>query len=373
MAIHKGKPTKDGRKYYFTKYKNGVNHTSKKYMTADECKKAESMFILKNDSPINKRFDLVADEYFDNLLKYLKVSTVDSYKLGYKRHILPYFEKKYINKINVSDIIKWAEILEKNNYKVSYKNKLLGTIKGIFNFAIKNYNLENNPAIAFGTFKQKKDSIIDNKKKIKHISFEDFNKFISVIDDIMWKAFFITAFYTGCRKGEIIALNWNDIDFENSEIEITKTLYTRNNGKPLLTSPKTNKNRKIKMSQVLKTTLLEYKKHQMQYTDFETNWFVFGGPHYLALTTIDRYKEKYFKLAAVDEITMHEFRHSHVTMLANEYIKKCEKLDLKVDTAKFFLMLSNRMGHSLEVMQRTYMELFPTVQDEIIDLLDNMK
>ena len=66
MAIHKGKPTKDGRRYYFTKYKNGVNHTSKKYMTSEECKKAEASYILKVETSINNTFDIVAEDYFNN-------------------------------------------------------------------------------------------------------------------------------------------------------------------------------------------------------------------------------------------------------------------------------------------------------------------
>lgn len=46
--------------------------------------------------------------------------------------------------------------------------------------------------------------------------------------------------------------------------------------------------------------------------------------------------------------------------------------DFNMITAKFFLMLANRMGHSLETMQRVYMHLLPTVQDEVVDILDNL-
>ena len=45
---------------------------------------------------------------------------------------------------------------------------------------------------------------------------EDFNKFMSVIEDNLWKTFFTTLYYTGMRKGEIQALTWNDIDFCNN-------------------------------------------------------------------------------------------------------------------------------------------------------------
>ena len=121
------------------------------------------------------------------------------------------------------------------------------------------------------------------------------------------------------------------------------------------------------MSKTLYDELYSYYKEQKSYTDFKDSWFVFNGSTYLPLTTIDRYKHKYFELSGVHEITIHEFRHSHVSLLINEYIKSGQ-----TDTAKFYVMMSNRMGHTIGVMQKTYMHLFPTIQDEIVNLLDNL-
>ena len=367
MNIYKGKMTKDGRCYYFRKSKNNKQITSKKYATKKECEDALSEFILKNDNPINKRFDLVANDYFNDLEKYRKTSTIFCYKQDYKKHIEPYFKAKYINRINISNIKEWALILEKKGLTVNYMNKILNVLCSIFEYGIKYYSLQYNPAKNYGRFKNKNDLIINDDEKIRYITLEEFNTFISVIDNSLWKTFFITAFYTGARKGEILALNWNDIDFNNNEIKINKTLCVKVKGHAIVTSTKTNKNRKIKMSKTLKNELLNYKIEQMKYSDYKDNWFVFGSVSYLPTTTVDRYKHLYFQLSGIKEITMHEFRHSHVSLLINEYIKSGQ-----TDTAKFFLMLSDRMGHYIEVMQRVYMHLFPTVQDEIIDLLDNL-
>lgn len=104
-----------------------------------------------------------------------------------------------------------------------------------------------------------------------------------------------------------------------------------------------------------------------QYTDFKESWFVFGNTRFLPMENIDRNRRKYFKLSGVKQITNHEFRHSHVSLLINEFVKSGG-----TDTTKFFLMMSNRMGHTIEVMQKTYMHLFPTIQNEIVDLLDNL-
>ena len=367
ITIYEDKPTKDGRKYFFKKYKNGKHYTSSKYKTTDEVEKAYSMFVLKNDNPINKRFDLVADDYFDYMYKTKKESTVYCYNNAYNKHIYPFFKHFYINKVNTYDVRKWAEAMEKKGLSIRYLNKCYDILKTIFDYAIKNYSLNDNPVKNYGRFQKKNDEVIKDEDKIRYITLEEFNKLISVIDNILWKTFFITLFYTGARKSEIQALTWNDFDFKNNEIIINKIISVKTSDHYKITNTKNATNRKIKMSKILKESLLEYKNEAMKYTDYSDNWFVFGCTRFLPQTTIDRKKHLYFNLAGVKEITIHEFRHSHVSLLINEYIKSGQ-----TDTTKFFLMLSNRMGHSIEVMQKTYMHLFPTIQDEIVDLLDNL-
>ena len=374
MPVYKDKnATKDGRSWYFRAYKkNGGQHSSERFMTKKEAKEAEALFLLKRDNPINKPFSLVANDYFDDLKKIRKGSTVNSYIKDYNNHIEPFFKNTSISSIGVEKVRDWAEWLENRNLSVAYMNKIHNVLNKIFDFAIKNYNFSNNPSRIFGTFQEKNDKVIKDSEKLRYITLEEFNKFISIIDNSMWKAFFIFAYYTGCRRGEIQALNWNDIDFDNSEVIINKTLYEEEKGNVSITSTKNNLNRKIKMSKKLKECLIEYKKEITKYTDFEDNWFVFGNYRFLPKTTIARYKDYYFELSGVRRITMHEFRHSHVSLLINEYVKTSREKNMKIDTAKFFLMMSNRMGHTIQVMQETYMHLFPTIQDEIVDLLDNL-
>ena len=366
MAIHKGTPTKDGRIWYFTKFKNGINHTSKKYLTKEECSKAESKFILKNDNPINKRFDLVAEEYFESLEQTKKKSTIYTYLKDYNKHIYPYFKSSYINSINTQDIKKWAEMVQKNNYKIEYLNKMQHILKSIFDYAIKNYGLEYNPVSTFGRFEEKKDSIIKDEEKLRYITKEEFDTFISAVDPGLYHNLFTALYYTGARIGELLALTWFDVNFTTNEISINKTLYNVK-GEHTITSTKNNLNRKVKMSKVLRDELYDTFKRLRRYSDFSHNWFIFGGPIPLSQTTINRYKHKYFEKSGVHEITIHEFRHSHVSLLINEYLKSGQ-----TDTGKFFVMMSSRMGHTIGVMQKYYLHLFPSVQDEIVDLLDNI-
>ncbi len=378
MAIYKdSNKTKDGRSWYFKVYKkdylgNNKVYKSKRYLTKKEATDEQAIFLLKRDNPYSKPFDVVTKGYFEELKKSSKPSTYYTYEKDYKKHIGPFFNKMNIISINVNSIREWAENMEKLNLSVAYLNKIRNIIKGIFNYAIRNFGLTVNPVEIYGTFKNKNDEIIKDEDKIRYITYDEFKSFIKVIDNDLWNTFFTFAYYTGCRKGEIQAIKWSDIDFDKNEITINKTLYETRGGTPNINSTKNNLNRKIVMSKTLKETLIKYKNKVKQFCDYSDSWFVFGNSTYLKKTTIERTKHKYFELSGVHEITMHEFRHSHVSLLINEYVNTSKSKNMKIDTAKFFLMMSSRMGHTIEVMQKTYMHLFPTIQDEIVDLLDNL-
>ena len=257
-------------------------------------------------------------------------------------------------------------MVQKNGYSVEYLNKIQHNFKSIFDYAIKNYGLEYNPVAVYGRFEEKKDSIIKDEEKLKYITKEEFDKFISVVDPGLYHNLFTTLYYTGARIGELLALTWLDINFTTDEISINKTLY-KVKGEYTITSTKNNINRKIKMSKVLRDELYKTFNRLRRYSDFSHNWFIFGGTIPLSTTTINRYKHKYFEMSGVHEISIHQFRHSHVSLLISQYLKSGQ-----TDTTKFFLMMSSRMGHTVGVMQKTYMHLFPSVQNEIVDLLDNL-
>lgn len=378
MSIYSGEATKDGRKWYFmVDYKdfkgNIKQYKSKKYATKKDAELEEALFITQKSNNSKNKFEIISLDYFKDLERRKKASTVYSYRKDYKNHIQDYFEGYYIEQIDINFIRRWKEEILKKNLSINYLNKIYVVLDNIFTYAIKNYGLESNPVSTLGRFEKPNDEVIEDKDKIRYITYDEFTKFISVVDDEMYKMFFTLLYYTGVRKGEAFALTWNDIDLSKSEISISKTLNNDIKGKYSVTSNKTSTNRKIKMSSYLKQKLTEYKNNKLKYNNYKDTWFVFGDTDPLPKTTVDRYKHKYFEKSGVKEITLHEFRHSHVSLLINEYVKVSREKGVKLNMDKFFFTLSTRLGHSVEVMLKTYAHLNPDImQDEIVDLLDNL-
>lgn len=91
------------------------------------------------------------------------------------------------------------------------------------------------------------------------LTISEFNNFIGFEDNKLYKNFFTILFYTGMRRGELLALTKEDINFEDNTISINKTYSPRYRKYNINeTAPKTSKsNRKIKMLNIVNKTFKE--------------------------------------------------------------------------------------------------------------------
>ncbi|MDD5606860.1 MAG: site-specific integrase [Candidatus Pacebacteria bacterium] len=171
----------------------------------------------------------------------------------------------------------------------------------------------------------KKDILFWNKK--------EFEQFINIIkDDIVYKTFFATLYLTGMRRGEIQALTWSD--FNKNELIINKTLTNKIKGvRYTILPPKTkHSNRIVKIPNNLIKLLQKLKSYYKDFEGFDNDWFIFGGHTPLSDSTIERKKNNYCKEAKVKTIRIHDFRHSHASLLVNMQIP--------------ITVISKRLGHT---------------------------
>ena len=221
-------------------------------------------------------------------------------------------------------------------------NLLVATL----NFALKFYNLKENPCHLAGSMGKRK------RNKITFWTKEEYFKFIALVDDITKYTMFQTLYYTGMRIGELLALTYNDLDLDNGIIRINKTVNFKG-GKVNVTSPKTPKsNREITIPQLLVKDLSNYIERIYGYKMTDR---VF--PYTKAIL----YKElkKKSEQAGLKKIRVHDFRHSHASLL----------IDMGINP----LLISERLGHErVETTLNTYSHLYPSRADELAEKLNKV-
>lgn len=275
----------------------------------------------------------------------------------YITHIVPYFKKYLVKDINASIYLDWMTKIEKKNYKNSYNKSLHEAMVSILNYAVKFYDLEKNVASIFGGFNKKRNE----RKNTDYWSLEEYEKFFSVIDDDLYKLLFNILYFTGLRIGECLALTWND--FNNNSLDINKTIAKEKdeNGNYIINSPKTESSyRKITLDNQIIVELKKLHAKQKEKTFYNDSCFIFGGTKPLSQSTVTRKKNKYCELADIKKIRLHDFRHSHATLLHTNGIP--------------ITVISQRLGHSnISTTLDIYTHLVNKDDEKAIDLINYIK
>ena len=257
--------------------------------------------------------------------KHLKKQSLKTFQNNFNLHILPYFKGRDLYEIKKKDYLEWKLKIIEKNFSNSFNNNLYVCFNLFIQFCIEYLDLKNNYIKEIGNFKRHIEEM-----KTDFYTLEEFNKFIRSIDDIVYKTFFEFMFYTGTRPGETMALRFSDL--EDNYVFIRHNLTTK--GGRTLTSPKNSSSmRKIILNKSLKKELCKLKKYYMKLYNNECfDYFIFGGIKPLAPTTINRIKLKACNKSNIRPITLHQFRHSHATLLVESNIP--------------INVVSDRLGHS---------------------------
>lgn len=301
-------------------------------------------------------FSQIANNYIRFAETKGKPQSVRSIRSRINNYILPYFKDFNIEDITPFIYLDWQNEINKKGFSYKYKKTLHYTMVSIYNFANKFYFYEDNIASKVGNF----SNSYDIPKEIDIWTNEEFNQFIKYVDEPIYKALFTFMFYTGCRLGECLALTFNDLN--DNIININKTISKEFiNGKRQITTPKTKKSiRKIHIDNLLKIELNNLQEHYItNFGYFKNNFYIFGGIKPLAPTTIERKKNNYCSIANIKQIRLHDFRHSHASLLLSNKIP--------------ITAISNRLGHSdINITLSTYIHLIPNDEKRVLATLNSL-
>lgn len=358
-------PTKDGRRWVFElRYKTlqgeTKRYTSKKFKTKREADEEEKKFLMQHGSL--QAYDMTIKDlynsFFDYQLDKVKSNTLRSYRERFK--YLTSIENIRINEFTSTQYNMWRR--EMNSYQISdtTKNNVQKLLKILFNYATKWYGTNFNevyPKIV--PFRNPNQVVI---KEMQFFTYDEFQKFISVEDDILYKVAFELLYYCGLRVGELRGLVWRNIDFNNRELKINSNVvkdYFGNKGY-LVTTPKTRSSvRNIPISELLINDLQLLKEQQQQVYGFKENWFILGSFEPISSDKIRLRKNRNCELAGVKQIRIHDFRHSCASLL----ISKGANITL---VAKY-------LGHTkIDETLNTYSHFFKSDLYDIVSQLDNL-
>ncbi len=191
----------------------------------------------------------------------LQPSTLDCYKRIIQIHILPYFGRMKLTDITPFIISKhYAMVVNKGELKHSSIKKIHAVLSSMLKTAVSWGFINSNPCISAEI--PKTDISIAKEKCFTDAELRIFKKVVETSEiSYQLKAFFFLALYSGVRRGELLALNWNDVDFQLNRINIYKSVYMQN-GEIIIKEPKNKSS--IRSIEVSKNAIekLQTLKHQ---------------------------------------------------------------------------------------------------------------
>lgn len=280
----------------------------------------------------------------------VKESTYASYSSKLQLYVLPSLERRPLKKITAPDMDKLVNRLSEN-LSPSSIHIVFRIIKSCFEAAKERGYIYLNPC---------ERTILPkiNKQKVQALS-RGQHKAVEAESMKSIKGLpILLALETGMRIGEICALQWDDIDFDSSVLQVKRTKQrisssnkSGNRTKIVETTPKTaNATRIIPLSKKLKTALLKWKEQSL------STYVIANQGHSIEPRTISYRFERIKRKIGLGKVSFHALRHTFAT--------RCVELGVNIAA------ISALLGHSsIKLTLDTYTNSFLEEQRIAIDKL----
>ncbi|MGA3208198.1 MAG: tyrosine-type recombinase/integrase [Syntrophales bacterium] len=301
-----------------------------------------------------------------------KPSTMSSYEEILRVHVLPVFGSLPVSEINRLFIKEFLMKKKKesrtfkvngkerkiNGYSGSTLQHIKNAISGILNLAVDDAVINANPAHKLGKILRTKDLRLE----VDPLTREELAVLLKTVK-VHFPAdypFALTLARTGMRLGEVLGLQWGDIDFNGRFITVRRGI---SRGK--IETPKNDKTRRVDMSRHLSETLLELRK-QKRVENFQKGrgegpeWVFASGTQkpLIAAHWRSRVFEKALAKAGLRKIRIHDLRHGYASMM--------------IQAGESLAYIRDQLGHhSIKVTVDIYGHLAQEGNKRAVDRLDD--
>ncbi len=181
-----------------------------------------------------------------------------------RQHLRPKFSPRRLDEIKRRDVKGWiAEPIEKGLTRSTIRNAL-SILRGILNQAIEDDLLESNAAANLGRFTRAAKS---SEVKGVALTKTEVEKFLGAAKRVCPKYYpiFLLAVRAGLRRGELVALQWGDIQFAKDEDDSNRFILVQHNYvRREHTTTKSNKSRRVDMSRELRRALIKCRNQRLR-------------------------------------------------------------------------------------------------------------
>ena len=325
------------------------------------------------ESPKSVFFKEYAEKWFAGHVSVnLKPSTQHGVCLILDKALLPAFGDKPLDKITRDDVKTFAyrmleagrakeiTLADGGKTKALSRSSVMGmgrTLSAIFNHAIEDGILTSNPAQRPGRYIRTGD----RREKIDFLTPEEGRALLETAKSHHPRHYPIlaAALYTGARQGELLALQWGDIDWRGKFIEIRRA-----NWRGIISTSKSGKGRRVDLADHLAGILSEHRRvlvaESLKAGRPMSEW-VFPSEEGTALDAANLRKTFLLclKKAGLRQIRFHDLRHTFASWL--------------IGNGESLAYVKEQMGHhSIQITVDTYGHLIPGANRQAVNRLAEM-
>lgn len=315
------------------------------------------------------KFETFCEEWFEDYAKTNLRNTTYERLLQLRGRIYPAIGHIRMDKITPRQIQTFVNSLSKEGANERTGKPLasktirhnLSLISDVFSYAVKMGVVAENPC--------SKVTIPKGEVKEKQIyTPAEVEKFLTLLNDepLKYRTFFYLMIYSGFRRGEMLGLEWKDVDFENNIISVRRTSnYTAKKGVYTDTTKTKRLQRTLKFPQFIMDMLKEYKEEQdvealrlgdrwvetdRLYIKWDGRPMQNGTPYFWLGEFCEKHDLPFYGL--------HSFRHLFCSLLVNQGVD--------------IVTVSGALGHScVSTTSNIYCHMFQEAQAKVSDAVAN--
>jgi integrase len=275
----------------------------------------------------------------------LKPSTQGFYRDNLDNHILPLLGHHRVEALRRKDVVRLIRLCREKGLKVRSVRGIVRTLSTVLSDAVEHEYLDSNPALNVRKHLRQGDELVSEPDPF---STEDAQTFAETarLHFPRWYPFILCGLRTGLRLGELLALEWRDLDWRARTI-----LVERNVVRGALTTPKSHQRRLVDMSPQLAAVLrlarrqrrIEFLRYGMPLPDA-----IFPSTEGTRLDE-SNVRKTFAKICTQAELrhrSPHDLRHTYASLL--------------LSAGAPILYVSQQLGHQDAVITlRTYAQWMP--------------